>query len=454
MSNNSSLSKVLVTNSTGLSLNERFTAISSQSAHTQTSQQRRSRSRSVNRTLSSIDQTTSAANQRLLQQLQRKHKLQAALKLKRRSMRNIGGSFGSNGDSGTIKPVKRGTVKAFRVGANGKPIRTNSLTNVATMKADREVANGRRSLHRVNSSSNLAGRLGPFGPRRPTVGGAAQRVARRRLERQSGRSAAPANSTAYRGNTRSRSRTRAFNKLTANPGPRPRQQSRSRNISGNNKRSRSRSLNRARSGGVPVVPVKARLGMRSGAAQNSNNYSNRRRNYDRRSNSLSRRGVATGRVQKRRNITKENVTRAVRGRGRMNRTRERSAVRNANVRNDVGTRSRSRSSTRRGRIGQSYGQQRSRPNDANRPQQQIRRRSRSQQRRSNTINNNKSRGQMQNQQQQQQQRHLRSRSRNGTRGKTNQGENKTIKKEDLDKELDQYMATTRTENDMDYLLKN
>lgn len=85
MANNSSLSKVLVTNSTGLSLNERFTAISSQSAHAQAAQQRRSRSRSrsINRTLSSIDQTTSAANQHLLQELQRKHKSQAALKLKR-----------------------------------------------------------------------------------------------------------------------------------------------------------------------------------------------------------------------------------------------------------------------------------------------------------------------------------------------------------------------------------
>lgn len=29
-----------------------------------------------------------------------------------------------------------------------------------------------------------------------------------------------------------------------------------------------------------------------------------------------------------------------------------------------------------------------------------------------------------------------------------------VNKEDLDKELDQYMATTKTENDMDFLLKN
>ncbi|KAL9894661.1 uncharacterized protein DDB_G0287625 [Glossina fuscipes] len=447
MANNSSLSKVLVTNSTGLSLNERFTAISSQSAHAQATQQRRSRSRSrsINRTLSSIDRTTSAANQRLLQQLQRKHKSQAALKLKRRSMRNVGGSFGPNGDGGTIK---RGTVKAFRVGANGKPIRTNSLTNVATMKADREVSIGRRSLHRINSSSNLAGRLGPFGPRRPTVGGAAQRVARRRLERENGRSTATNNFTAFNSRSRSRSRTRAFNKLTANVNPH--QQSRDRNISASHKRSRSRSLNRTRSGGIPI---KARLGTRSGIAQISNNSGNRRRNYDRRSNSLSKPRVVAGRVQKRHNVTQENVVKAVRSRGRINHIRERSVTLNAGVRNNGGLRSRSRSNTRK--VGQSYRPPRSGRKDANRPQQQIeqsnlRRRSRSQQRRPGTISNNKSRGQMQNQQQQQ--RRLRSRSRNGNRGKINQGG--IINKADLDKELDQYMATTRTENDMDFLLKN
>lgn len=30
----------------------------------------------------------------------------------------------------------------------------------------------------------------------------------------------------------------------------------------------------------------------------------------------------------------------------------------------------------------------------------------------------------------------------------------TVNKDELDKELDQYMATTKTENDMDFLLKN
>lgn len=94
----STLSKIHVTNSTGLSLNERFTAISSQpkvvtniggigGGGGSSRRRSRSRSRSVQRQLpvasSTADSLTSRANQRLLAQLQRKHKMQAALKLKR-----------------------------------------------------------------------------------------------------------------------------------------------------------------------------------------------------------------------------------------------------------------------------------------------------------------------------------------------------------------------------------
>ncbi|GBP93316.1 hypothetical protein EVAR_67959_1 [Eumeta japonica] len=160
----STLSKIHVTNSTGLSLNERFTAISTQPkvvTNIGTGHRSRSRSRSVQRQIPaamSSDRNSSRANQRLLAQLQRKHKVQAALKLKRRSMRTVGGGTYGNGN-GSVR-IRRGSVKAFRVGANGKPIRTNSLAVL---------------------QRNLANRLGP---RRPTVGGAAQRVAKRNLDRQ------------------------------------------------------------------------------------------------------------------------------------------------------------------------------------------------------------------------------------------------------------------------------
>lgn len=84
----STLNKIHVNNSTGLSLNERFTAISSQPkvvANIGNARRSRSRSRSVQRQIPIIknEQVLSRANQRLLAQLQRKHKMHAALKLKR-----------------------------------------------------------------------------------------------------------------------------------------------------------------------------------------------------------------------------------------------------------------------------------------------------------------------------------------------------------------------------------
>ena len=86
----STLNKIHVTNSTSLSLNERFTAISSQpKVVTNIGNARRSRSRSRSRSVQrqvpivKKEQVSSRANQRLLAQLQRKHKMHAALKLKR-----------------------------------------------------------------------------------------------------------------------------------------------------------------------------------------------------------------------------------------------------------------------------------------------------------------------------------------------------------------------------------
>lgn len=43
------------------------------------------------------------------------------IKILQRSIRQSGGI-----------PIKRGSVKALRVGANGRPMRTNSMANVAT----------------------------------------------------------------------------------------------------------------------------------------------------------------------------------------------------------------------------------------------------------------------------------------------------------------------------------
>ena len=195
------------------------------------------------------------------------------------------------------------------------------------MKADNESLRTRNvPLRRTNTSGNIANRLGP---RRPTAGGAAQRVAQRKIECQRGRNGggngrltAPGRSgglNVSRGRSRSRSRTRV-----QPTNGRSRSRSRTRNVDNQNNnriRSRNRNLNdatnapvrrgRSRSrtrgrGGIinkakTTLPVKARLGVRPG------------QNNSRRNVSLTRRGVQTGRVEKRRNSTNANEARATVG---------------------------------------------------------------------------------------------------------------------------------------------
>ncbi|CAD6995955.1 unnamed protein product [Ceratitis capitata] len=417
-----SISKIHVTNSTGLSLNERFTAV-------------QDRRREVpERVMRPPARDTSVANRRLLQQLARRHKMQAALKLKRRSMRPIGGSLA----------MRRGTIKALRVAANGKPIRTNSLTTVATMEADL-ISNSQRNLNRsLRRASSVSNRLGS---RRPLVGGAAQRVAQRqRLQRTMSGAVIP-NEMQRRGRSRSRSRAPvAVINLT---------RSRSRSIGRvpaggvqmrGRSRSRARSVSRANARNRANIPVKARLGLRPGA------------NTRPRRSTSGVRGVAQGRIQRRRN---SNITPAANGRNGIGRQRGRTLTRKP-IANVVG---RSRSRTRNGTKVGTQLRARSRPrggsvvgqrNAGSGSVQGGRVRGRSQQRRggrgATAQRNGKANGNK-NGQQQQQQRRGRSRSRG--RGGRNQGKNAKpeVNKEKLDKELDQYMATTRTEGN-DYLLRN
>lgn len=195
------------------------------------------------------------------------------------------------------------------------------------MKADNESLRTRNvPLRRTNSSGNIANRLGP---RRPTAGGAAQRVAKRKIERQRGRNGggnvrltAPGRSgglNVSRGRSRSRSRTRVqpvngrsrSRSRTRNVDNQNNNRNRSRNRNPNDvtnapvRRGRSRSRTRGRGGIVnkakTTLPVKARLGVRPG------------QNNSRRNASLTRRGVQTGRVEKRRNSTNANGARATVG---------------------------------------------------------------------------------------------------------------------------------------------
>ncbi|XP_013118333.1 serine/arginine repetitive matrix protein 2 isoform X1 [Stomoxys calcitrans] len=491
----STLCKIHVNNSTGVSLNERFTAMTTQPKVTVAG---RSRGSSMERsTRIRVPNAATPANQRLLAELHRKHKLQAAMKLKRRSMRTVGG-----GSGGSYGRIKRGSVKALRVGANGKPIRTNSLSNIATMNADREILKRRNTtpLRRSNSSGNLANRLGP---RRPVVGGAAQRIARRRMDRQRGGALERGGRSLTNGN-RSRSRNRSTAPPVQGNGVRGRSRSRSRQNVANavprgRSRSRSRlpvrsrSRNRGREGAPAKssLPIKARLGVRPGpnaksTANNRNGNRNGNRNNRRRSVSIGSRGIQAGRVQKRRNSAPQNATNRVKT-GNNNRPRSRSATRNANgIQQRPRSRSRSRSRTRKGQVGQQGGpgqvqQKRGRGQTQQRrsvPTQQrgrggtmqqrgrvgqmqqrrggqAQQRGRSQQRRGGSAN--KAQKGSNNPKANSQPRRGRSRSRTGGRGGPRaQGKStkEAVNKDDLDKELDQYMATTKTENDMDFLLKN
>lgn len=93
-----SFNQIQISSSTGLSLNDRFTAISGHAAGKANElsgggsilKRRVARSRSVSGehgrmmdTLPPVNRFMTMANQRLLEQLQRKHTMQAALKLKR-----------------------------------------------------------------------------------------------------------------------------------------------------------------------------------------------------------------------------------------------------------------------------------------------------------------------------------------------------------------------------------
>ncbi|XP_017081709.1 serine/arginine repetitive matrix protein 2 [Drosophila eugracilis] len=426
---------------TGISLNDRFTQMQSKPLP-----QGRGRSRSRSRSRRIVDSGAgnagiSAANSRLLQEFKRRHTVQTALKLKRRSLR-------TNGVTG--RGVRVGGVKSLRLAPNGKPMRSNNVTRVATMRADlvasSNVARNRRSgsSTRRFSVSNGAGGGGlrqRLGQRRPSVGGAAERVERRQRQQQQ---------QSPRGRSRSRSRSRQ---------PQPqrvdgrRSQSRGRSVG----RSQSRNRDRSAQGRVPVkqrLSVKHRLGIRPG--QGNNHGNNQAKNPRQRRASSQLRGVVGGRVEKRRTAQvspKKGVSASLAGR--QGRPRGRSAVRNAAAGGGVannsvpGRRSRSRNraavvaaaaanATAKGRANprQRRGRSAGAPKGSNNN--------------SNGKTNKYAKGKTANggkQGPQQQGRRGRSRSRKPA-GKSQPVE---VKREDLDMELDQYMSTTKSE--MDYLLK-
>lgn len=79
-----SVNKIHVNSSTKLSLNDRFTIIQTVGPKTTSSPQRRNRSRSRSASRSRINnEKASVRNRKLLEQLDQKHAMRAALKIKR-----------------------------------------------------------------------------------------------------------------------------------------------------------------------------------------------------------------------------------------------------------------------------------------------------------------------------------------------------------------------------------
>lgn len=396
--------------STTMSLNERFTAIAS----------KRIKPQKPNTNVSTVNQVASLANRKLLQELIRRDKIRAALKLKRRSMRTAGNVEGCSRAILRVNngiPIKRGSVKALRIAANGYPIKANSMSRVATMNADLvSVRSRRRGSLRSNS---IANRLGGLRQRRSVD---ATEIVNRSVGIQ------------RLGRLRSRSRMRMSADQIGAARRRSRSRTRFSSVDGRNLR-RGRSRTRR-----DIAPIQTRLGTRPRNTATVRSISGRRgdsQNRLRRRPSLMRVGVARGRVQK------------IRGGGRAGRPRGR-ALRGV---------SRSRSQSRNGRaLGGKHQQQPKRVLQPNGSQPTMGRRGRSQQRGRNTPINGKQVANAGNQQELSQQRRGRSRSR-GRKDRIgrNQGQNtktQTLSKDDLDKELDQYMMTTKTQNNVDYLLKN
>ncbi|KAH8264367.1 hypothetical protein KR038_007609 [Drosophila bunnanda] len=448
---------------TGISLNERFTQMQTQKPQPQG----RGRSRSRSRSRRIVDSNAgnpgiSAANSRLLQEFKRRHTVQTALKLKRRSLRNTT----VNGRGARV-----GGVKSMRLAPNGKPIRSNNVTRVATMRADL-VANG--NIGRNRRSGSAARRLPAsggggggglrqrLGQRRPSVGGAAERVERRQRQQQQQQQ-----QQTLRGRSRSRSRSRLPQVQRVE---RSRSQSRGRSTGGRSQ-SRNRGGNRDRSaqGRVPVkqrLSVKYRLGVRPGQSNQTKTQKPRRA-------SSQLRGVAGGRVEKRRNAQntqKKGISASLAGR--RGPQRGRSATRNAAAaaRGGAATGSapasarRSRSRSRAAAVVAAAADAVATAPGRRANPRQRRGRNAVAAKGNNNTNNNKNinrngntnkngKGKAANKGKQgpgpqQQARRGRSRSRKPSTGKPQRPE---VKREDLDKELDVYMSTTKSE--MDYLLK-
>lgn len=390
--------------STRISLNDRFTIIQTVQPNAAAAAPRRRRSQSASSRVRTSPKS-SLQNRRLLEQLDQKHyMMRTALRLKKKSLRSNLPLRQRMNTQMKNRILKRGrTATTLSVGPGGRLKRANSLRNVGTMRADL-VGNG--NLRRSNSALNLAGRLGV----RAQAGGPNNR---RRLIR---------NNVATQ-RSRSRSRTRP-NLVRSNSQTNLRRSNSKQSLAAvtpkrNNSQVRGRSASRQR---PRLQRSNSRKNLNAGPRNRGNVAGpNRRIGINGRLGvkQTQPRNIQRGRITKRRNSTVNgkngNVGTVGRNGARQRVARSRTRVAQSNPRN------RSASRGRNGRQANNFA-----------PNNQQNNRSRQ---------NGRGRG------------GGRSRSR-GRPGRPNAGaaNKQPIKtKEELDKELDQYMVNTKS-NEIDIFM--
>ncbi|XP_019548985.3 chromatin target of PRMT1 protein [Aedes albopictus] len=224
----SAINKIHFNGSTGVSLNDRFTIMSKMSPLDKPAAGRernnggilRKRSNSVD----SFASRNSYANRQLVNQLDRRHLGQsqaAALRLRNKTIRS-GRQRLNRTSLASRTQLRRAAGNTLSLAGGSRRLqRSNSFSDIATMNADFVE---RQSLRRSNSQLSIASRLGNAGRSR---GGP-----RRPLQRTNSSANLSARQSPYRGRSRSRSRSRARLPRSRSRGNLPRARSRSAGLNG------------------------------------------------------------------------------------------------------------------------------------------------------------------------------------------------------------------------------
>lgn len=396
----SSISKIHFNSSTGVSLNDRFTVISKLSPLDKVAALGRERNgvggggilRKRSNSVDSYASRGSYANRQLVNQLDRRHVGQpqnSSLRLRNKSIRS-GRQRLNRTSLASRTQLRRAAGNTLSLAGGSRRLqRSNSFSDIATMNAD---VFERQSLRRSNSQLSIASRLGTAGR---------SRGAPRRPLQRTNSSSNLVGRPQSRGRSRSRSRSRT--RL-------PRSQSR-----GNLTRARSRSA--GLNGAGRNYNIESRLGRPGGRIRGRTNIrrGGRGRVPATLARSTSRTNIRSGSVNGRLGANRSNRPLSTRGgRGRVAKRGQRRGA-GGYAQNGTGPGRSGRTLQRRGGGAQSAGTSR-------------RGRSRS---RGRAVSQNRGRSAQ--------------RGRNASKGR--RASAPSMSKEQLDSELDQYMANTKSSLD-------